>query len=145
MAKLWQLFEQTNRPVTAADLTIGVYEENTPSYYYTVLKILDSLEAKGLVRRDRSRRRHLFEPGKDRVDVIYNSLVTYGEKLGLSGVENLGRFVECVVLALRRLGGEALLVERLERAGILASSFAQATGDQKSSKGPRRLTPSHRD
>ena len=45
---------------TIRELTDQVYPDGTPTNYATVQKLLDRLEEKGVVRRDRSSRAHRF-------------------------------------------------------------------------------------
>ena len=54
---LWQRGEATTREITAA-----VYEEVTDSKMASAQKLLERLEAKGCVQRDRSQRAHRFRP-----------------------------------------------------------------------------------
>jgi len=54
---LWQRGEPTTREITAA-----VYEEVTDSKMASAQKLLERLEAKGCVQRDRSQRAHRFRP-----------------------------------------------------------------------------------
>jgi predicted transcriptional regulator len=113
LAKLWEFKESHKRPATANDLTCLVYPENTPSYYYSVLKLLDNLESKGFVNRDRSRRQHHFDPARDREDLIYDVLLSIREKMNLGRDEDLPKLIDLVIGAADRLGGKNLLAERL--------------------------------
>jgi BlaI family transcriptional regulator, penicillinase repressor len=54
---LWQRGETTSR-----ELTTALYEEVTDPKMATVQKLVERLEAKGCVRRDRSQRAHRFRP-----------------------------------------------------------------------------------
>ena len=54
---LWQRGEATSREITAA-----VHEEVTDPKMASVQKLVERLEAKGCVRRDRSERAHRFRP-----------------------------------------------------------------------------------
>jgi len=47
-------------PADAATICQEVYGDEDRGHYYAVLKFLESLEAKGYVRRDASNRRHKF-------------------------------------------------------------------------------------
>jgi predicted transcriptional regulator len=54
---LWERGEATSREITAA-----VHEEVTDPKMASVQKLIERLEAKGCVRRDRSERAHRFRP-----------------------------------------------------------------------------------
>ena len=54
---LWQQGEATSRQITAA-----LHDEVTDPKMSSVQKLIERLEAKGCVRRDRSRRAHRFRP-----------------------------------------------------------------------------------
>ena len=55
---------------TIRQLTDALYAEGTPGQYATVQKLLERLEGKGFVSRDRSRRAHLFRATIGREEVI---------------------------------------------------------------------------
>ncbi len=47
-------------PATIREITEAIYEEMSPASYATVQKLLERLEKKGCIRRDRSRFAHQF-------------------------------------------------------------------------------------
>ncbi len=57
-------------PATIRQLTDAVYPKGTAGQYATVQKLLERLEEKGFVSRDRSRRGHLFRPTIGREEII---------------------------------------------------------------------------
>lgn len=59
--QLWQ-----NSPQTVREISLAVYGNAAPSKYATVQTLLDRLEKKGWVNRDRSAFRHTFSPAKSR-------------------------------------------------------------------------------
>ena len=65
LAVLQQLWEKG--PATIRSLTDALYPKSTDAYYATVQKLLERLESKGCVRRDRSSWAHVFEAAVDRV------------------------------------------------------------------------------
>ena len=52
------------------DIAQAVYQKNTAAYHATVNSLLDQLEAKGYVHRDRSNFAHLFSAKVDRSVVV---------------------------------------------------------------------------
>lgn len=60
----------TDEPATIRTVTDQLYDEGTPSQYATVQKLLERLEAKGYVRRLRSRVPHQFRTKVDRESLI---------------------------------------------------------------------------
>jgi len=60
LALLNRLWEQGK--ATIRQLTDALYPGGGPAQYATVQKLLERLEAKGYVRRDRSHRAHIFSP-----------------------------------------------------------------------------------
>ena len=79
LAVLQQLWDRG--PSTIRSLTDALYPESTDSYYATVQKLLERLEAKGCVRRDRSALAHVFAAAVDRDAIIGRRLEAMAEKL----------------------------------------------------------------
>lgn len=69
------------RDCTIRQLTDRLYPAGNASCYATVQKLLERLEAKGCVRRDRSTAVHTFTPAVCRDDLIGRGLRTVAEKL----------------------------------------------------------------
>ena len=57
-------------PQTIRDLCVSIYDDTSTSYYGTVQSLLDRLEAKGWVDRDRSKFKHTFRPTKTRSEFV---------------------------------------------------------------------------
>lgn len=68
-------------PCTIRQLTEELYPRGTDAHYATVQKLLDRLEAKGFVRRDRSQWAHRFAAIVDRDRLIGQRLEAVAEKL----------------------------------------------------------------
>ena len=68
-------------PATVRQLTEILYPENTPAQYATVLKLLERLEGKGYVARNRDRWPHLFQANVSRDELIGRQLRAVAEKL----------------------------------------------------------------
>ena len=66
---LWQ-----HGPSVVRDIAHGLYGKNTPSYHATVNSLLDQLEAKGFVSRDRSTFAHTFSASTDRATLVGSQL-----------------------------------------------------------------------
>jgi BlaI family transcriptional regulator, penicillinase repressor len=73
---LWQRGSATVREITEA-----IYQESKPTSYATVQKLLERLENKGCVRRDRSSFAHVFRPKIERTRLIGQGLEDLAEKL----------------------------------------------------------------
>jgi predicted transcriptional regulator len=73
---LWDRGPQTIRQIT--DL---LYPRGNASYYATVQKLLDRLEEKHFVKRDRSGPAHTFEAAIERTDLIGQRLQAMAERL----------------------------------------------------------------
>lgn len=73
---LWDQDEATTR-----QLTDVIHPDGTASHYATVQKLLERLEAKGCVARDRSHWPHVFAPAINREDLIGRRLRAMAEKL----------------------------------------------------------------
>ena len=76
MKRLWEY-----GPATIRHLTDALYPQSTDAYYATVQKLLDRLEAKDCVRRDRSSTPHVFRASVDRDAIIGRRLEAVAEKL----------------------------------------------------------------
>ncbi len=68
MAVLQTLWDRET--ATTRELTDELYPDGGPSEYYTVQKLLERLEEKGCVKRDRSQRAHLFRAAVDREELV---------------------------------------------------------------------------
>jgi BlaI family penicillinase repressor len=66
---------------TIRQLTDGLYPGGGTSQYATVQKLLERLEDKGYVRRDRRSNVHVFEPAVGRDDLIGRRLHNIADKL----------------------------------------------------------------
>jgi len=73
---LWQRGETTSRDVTAA-----LYEEVTDPKISTVQKLLERLEAKGCVHRDRSERAHRFRALLSHEEFLRNRLQALADRV----------------------------------------------------------------
>ena len=76
LAELW-----CREPATIRELTDAIYEEGSPTQYATVQSLLDRLEFKKCVRRDRSAKAHLFEPLISRDEFIGGQLKALADRL----------------------------------------------------------------
>ena len=103
-------------PATIRQLVLRVYKEGGASVYATVQKLLDRLESKGFVRRDRAAQVHIFEAAVDREELIGRRLRAVADSLcGGSLSPLLSHLVEDRGLSdaeRRELRG---LIERLDR------------------------------
>jgi predicted transcriptional regulator len=79
LAVLHALWEKG--PATIRHLTEVLYPDGTTSQYATVQKLLERLEAKGHVRRDREQVPHMFVAAVDREALIGRRLQDVAEKL----------------------------------------------------------------
>jgi BlaI family transcriptional regulator, penicillinase repressor len=70
-----------NGPRTIRQLTDELYPDGTDSHYATVQKLLDRLEEKGHVQRDRSTHAHRFTARTDRETIVGQRLRGVAEKL----------------------------------------------------------------
>jgi predicted transcriptional regulator len=68
-------------PATIRQITEAIYQESSPTSYATVQKLLERLEKKGCVRRDRSRFAHQFQAKIARTDLIGEGLEDLVQKL----------------------------------------------------------------
>jgi BlaI family penicillinase repressor len=76
LKKLWD-----SGPATIRQLTDALYPSGADAYYATVQKLLDRLEAKGCVGRDRRTSPHVFRAVVGRDAVIGSRLEAVAEKL----------------------------------------------------------------
>jgi BlaI family penicillinase repressor len=79
LAVLQQLWDRG--AATIRQLTEAIYPEGTPSLYGTVQKLLERLEAKGCVSRDRNNWPHVFQAIISRDELIGLRLRVMAEKL----------------------------------------------------------------
>ncbi|MCI0640396.1 MAG: BlaI/MecI/CopY family transcriptional regulator [Gemmataceae bacterium] len=68
-------------PLSIRRITDELYPEGTQAQYATVQKLLDRLEAKECVRRDRATSVHVFEATIDRDELVGRRLQAVAEKL----------------------------------------------------------------
>ena len=68
-------------PATIRQLTEAIYPHGGPAYYATVQKLLERLEAKKYVKRDRTTAVHLFAAAVQRDDLIGRRLESVAEQL----------------------------------------------------------------
>jgi predicted transcriptional regulator len=68
-------------PAAIRRITDALYPEGGVAHYATVQKLLDRLEAKGYVRRDRSASVHVFAAAVGRDELIGRRLKTLADKL----------------------------------------------------------------
>lgn len=73
---LWATPDATIRQITES-----VYDEYSPSLHATVQKLLERLESKGYVSRDRSAFAHRFSPTIDKEELIGSQLESLAERL----------------------------------------------------------------
>lgn len=73
---LWERGEATSREITAA-----VHEEVTDPKMASVQKLIERLEAKGCVERDRSERAHRFRPLVSHEQYLRNRLQALADRL----------------------------------------------------------------
>ena len=66
---------------TVRELTQHIYSQYTSSQHATVQKLLERLEGKGCVRRNRNVWPHMFEPAIERGDLIDRKLQQTADKL----------------------------------------------------------------
>ena len=68
-------------PATIRQLVDRVYKQGGPSVYATVQKLLDRLEGKGFVVRDRAGQVHVFRPAVNREELIGRRLRAVADSL----------------------------------------------------------------
>ena len=76
LERLWELGPCGVRPIAEQ-----LYPDKGTSGYTTVQKLLERLEAKGCVSRDRSRFAHVFSAAVDRDEIIGQQLQAVADKL----------------------------------------------------------------
>jgi len=73
---LWQRGEATSR-----EITIALYEEVTDPKMSSVQKLIERLEAKGCVERDRSQRAHRFRPLVSHEQFLHSRLQALADRV----------------------------------------------------------------
>jgi predicted transcriptional regulator len=68
-------------PATIRQITDRLYPDGRPAHYATVQKLLERLEAKGCVRRDRRSAVHVFSAALGRGELIGRKLQSVAEQL----------------------------------------------------------------
>jgi BlaI family penicillinase repressor len=68
-------------PATIRQLTETIYPDGGPAYYATVQKLLERLEIKGCIRRQRASGAHMFSAAMKPGDLIGRRLQALAEKL----------------------------------------------------------------
>jgi BlaI family transcriptional regulator, penicillinase repressor len=103
-------------PATIRQLVERVYGQDGPSVYATVQKLLDRLEAKGCVRRDRGGAVHVFQAAIDRDELIGRRLRAVADALcGGSLTPLLTHLVEGQGLSAKERKELQALIHRLDR------------------------------
>jgi BlaI family penicillinase repressor len=103
-------------PATIRQLVERVYGQDGTSVYATVQKLLDRLEAKGCVRRDRSGAVHVFGAAIDRDELIGRRLRAVADALcGGSLTPLLTHLVEGQGLSAQERKELRALIHRLDR------------------------------
>jgi len=103
-------------PATIRQLVERVYEQDGPSVYATVQKLLDRLEAKGCVRRDRGGAVHVFQAAIDRDELIGRRLRAVADALcGGSLTPLLTHLVEGQGLSAQERKELRALIHRFDR------------------------------
>lgn len=118
-------------PVTIREVTDAVYADGTVAQYATVQKLLERLEKKGYVRRDRSSRAHVFQAIVGRDELIGWGMQELAN--GLSGgsiVSLFAEFVKPVRLTSRERESLQNLVAELERQRKRAERNAPPGGSE---------------
>jgi BlaI family penicillinase repressor len=103
-------------PATIRQLVERVYGQDGPSVYATVQKLLDRLEAKDCVRRDRSGAVHVFGAAINRDELIGRRLRAVADALcGGSLTPLLSHLVEGQGLSAKERKELRALIHRLDR------------------------------
>src|SRR2546423_1600797 len=68
-------------PLTIRRITDVLYPDRRSAYYATVQKLLERLEAKGYVQRDRSESVHVFRAAVERDDIVGRRLQAVADQL----------------------------------------------------------------
>jgi predicted transcriptional regulator len=113
LAVLQALWDQG--PATIRQLVERVYAQDGTSVYATVQKLLDRLDAKGFVRRDRGGAAHVFEAAVDREALIGRRLRAVADSLcGGSLTPLLTQLVEGNELSAKERNELRTLIDRLD-------------------------------
>src|SRR5262245_3946421 len=113
LAVLQVLWEQG--PATIRHLTEVLYPQGRQSHYATVQKLLERLEAKECVRRDRSSAVHVFAADLERADLIGRRLQNVAEQLcGGSWTPLLTHLVQARKLSAKERQELRALIEELD-------------------------------
>jgi BlaI family penicillinase repressor len=103
-------------PATIRQLVERVYKQGGPSVYATVQKLLDRLEGKGFVTRDRGASVHVFDAAVDRDQLISRRLRAVADALcGGSLSPLLTHLVEGHGLSQKERRELRSLIEKLDR------------------------------
>jgi predicted transcriptional regulator len=103
-------------PATIRQLTDDLYPDGSTAQYATVQKLLERLEAKGSVRRDRRSAVHVFAAAIDRDELIGRRLQAVAEKLcGGSLTPLLTHLVQSSKLSSRERQELRSLIEELDK------------------------------
>jgi predicted transcriptional regulator len=114
LAVLQHLWDQG--PATIRQLTDVLYTPGTTAHYATVQKLLERLESKGCVSRDRDSQVHVFSAAISREDLIGRRLRAVAEKLcGGSLTPLLTHLVRTTRLTARERQELRGLIEELNR------------------------------
>jgi predicted transcriptional regulator len=104
-------------PATIRRLTEALYADGKASHYASVQKLLERLEAKGCVRRDRRTAVHVFAAAIDRDELVGRRLQTVAEQLcGGSLTPLLTHLVKAQRLSARERQELRSLIEELDQA-----------------------------
>jgi predicted transcriptional regulator len=113
LAVLQALWEQG--PLTIRRLTDALYPEGTTAQYNTVQKLLDRLETKHCVKRDRTQSVHVFASAIDRDELLGRRLRQVAEKLcGGSWTPLLTHLVQTDQLTPKEISALRQLVDDLD-------------------------------
>jgi predicted transcriptional regulator len=114
LAVLQELWDRG--PATIRQLTDALYPEGKTSHYATVQKLLERLESKDFVRRDRSVPVHVFAAAIDRNELIGRRLQAVAEKLcGGSWTPVLTHLVQTKRLTARERQALRSLIDELDQ------------------------------
>jgi BlaI family penicillinase repressor len=103
-------------PATIRQLTDLLYPGGSDAHYATVQKLLDRLEIKGHVERDRSRHAHVFRPLSCRDDLVGRRLRAMAEQLcGGLMAPLLTHLVRAETLTAREREELRTLIDELDR------------------------------
>jgi|SRR6516162_261424 predicted transcriptional regulator len=114
LAVLHQLWDQGE--ATIRQLTAALYPQGTGAHYATVQKLLERLESKGCVTRDRRPWAHIFRAAINRDELIGRRLQAVAEKLcGGSLTPLLTNLVRSTRLTTRERRELRSLMEELDK------------------------------